>query len=184
MHRTPIVLTVLAAVLLVSGCAAPTPNEFTTPRLDELSAKIAAKPDDAQALVNRGYALALLDQRGRARTDLERAVKLANTGPIHNQAGWAYFNMGDATAALRHWEIAADLSKRNARYDYYSLALGYWVNDDVVRAVENYDLAAKRDERFADADMLRERTANWTPAERLAILAIHTAWSRAYRPGQ
>jgi len=182
MNRTTSTLTVLVAAIVLCGCS--TPKEFTTPRLDEMSAKLAAKPDDAQGLVNRGYARALLGQHEGARADLRRAVELSNTGPIHNQAGWAFFNMADAKAALRHWQVAAELSKHNARYDHYSLALGYWVNGDIARAVEHYDLAAKRDERFAASDTLAERTANWTPTERLAILAIHTVWDRAYRNAQ
>ncbi|MBI3880118.1 MAG: hypothetical protein HY301_08630 [Verrucomicrobia bacterium] len=166
------------AVALLTGCAHHPP--ITTPKLAKLNEQILAKPDNAQAFVNRGYAYALLGQKSAARADLRRAVELANTAPMHNQVGWAYFNMSDRAEALREWKLAADLSKRNARYDYYCLAMGYWVNGDVGQAVENYDLAVKRDERFGDAKSLAERTAEWTATEQREIHAIYVLWSKTY----
>jgi tetratricopeptide (TPR) repeat protein len=147
-----------------------------------LDEQIRVKPEDAQAHANRGYARAVLGQKTAARTDLRRAVELNNTAPMLNQVGWAYFNMGDAKEALRVWKLAADLSKGNARYDYYSLALGYWANGDLARALENYDLAAKRDERFAEWKSLIERTGEWTDTEKREIQAIYSLWSKAWRP--
>jgi len=177
---------ILPALLLVMfavvGCAHRAAIE--TPKLAALDKQIAGDPKNAQAFANRGYALALLGDKPAARADLKRAVELNGAAPMLNQVGWAYFNLGDAKEALRVWTQAADLSKRNARYDYYSLALGYWANRDVARALENYDLAAKRDERFADWKSLVERTAEWTDTEKREIQAIYTLWSKTYRPPQ
>jgi tetratricopeptide (TPR) repeat protein len=128
-----ILCSLLSCAFLASvvGCAhRPLP---TTPKLTELSAKIAAKPDDAQAYANRGYARALLGQKQAARADLRRAVELNPGAPMLNQVGWAYFNLGDAREALRVWQQAATISKHNARYDHYSLALGYWATGDIRR---------------------------------------------------
>jgi tetratricopeptide (TPR) repeat protein len=168
----------LFAVLAFVGCIHRTP--VTTPKLTELNVRIAAKPGDAQAYANRGYANALLGQKQAARADLRRAVELNPGAPMLNQVGWAYFNLGDSREALRVWQRAAELSKHNARYDHYSLALGYWANGDIVRALEHYDLAVKRDERFGDSKALAERTAEWTDTEKHAIQAIYARWSKAY----
>jgi tetratricopeptide (TPR) repeat protein len=172
----------LAAALLWSGCT--TPATISTPRLEQLNTQITANPNDAQAHANRGYVRALLGQKDAARKDLRRAVELADTGPMHNQVGWAYFNMSDAADALHHWQVAAERSKGNARYDYYSLALGYWVNGDITKALLNYDLAAKRDARLAEAKALAERITNWTDTEKREITAIFTLWSKAYSPAK
>ena len=168
--------------LLGAGCAHQ--SAFTTPRLAELNDKIKAKPADAQAHANRGYALALLGRKAAAIADLRRAVELNGTAPMINQVGWAYFNMGEAREALRVWKQAAELSNYNARYDHYCLALGYWANGNLAKALEHYDLAAKRDERFGDSKMLAERTAEWTDTEKREIAAIYSLWSKAYRPAQ
>lgn len=171
-------LALVAVLALIAGCAhRPLP---TTPKLTELSAKIAAKPDDAQAYANRGYARALLGQKQAARADLKRAVELNPGAPMLNQVGWAYFNLSDAKEALRVWQEAAAISKHNARYDHYSLALGHWANGDIVHALEHYDLAVKRDERFGDSKGLAERTAEWTDTERRAIQSLYSRWSKAY----
>lgn len=166
------------AIALLSGCAHHPP--LTTPKLTKLSEQIKAKPDNAQSYANRGYAYALLGQKSAARADLRRAVELANTAPMHNQVGWAYFNMSDRVEALREWKLAADMSKRNARYDHYCLAMGYWANGEIVQAIENYDLAVKRDERFGDAKSLAERTTEWTATEQREIHAIYVLWSKTY----
>jgi tetratricopeptide (TPR) repeat protein len=175
-----ILCSLLSCAILASvvGCARR--QLHTTPKLTELSAKIAAKPDDAQAYANRGYARALLGQKQAARADLRRAVELNPGAPMLNQVGWAYFNLGDAREALRVWQQAATISKHNARYDHYSLALGYWATGDIVHALEHYDLAVKRDERFGDSKGLAERTAEWTDTERHAIQALYSRWSKAY----
>ena len=168
----------LLLAFALMGCAHRA--QVTTPKLTELNAKIAAKPEDAQAYANRGYANALLGQKQAARADLRRAAELNSGAPMLNQLGWAYFNLGDAKEALSIWQQAAELSKHNARYDHYSLALGYWANGEIARALEHYDLAVKRDERFGDSKGLAERTAEWTDTEKRAIQALYSRWSKAY----
>jgi tetratricopeptide (TPR) repeat protein len=168
----------LAALVVLAGCAHQ--PVFTTPKIAELNARIAAKPDDAQAHANRGYAHALLGHKHAARADLRRAVALNPGAPMLNQVGWAYFNLGDAREALRVWQQAAQMSRHNARYDHYSLALGYWANGQLAKALEHYDLAVKRDERFGDWKSLMERVAEWTDVEKRAIQAIYSRWSKAY----
>lgn len=177
--RTILCLTIgLLALFTTAGCAhRPT---VATPKLTELHARIAAKPDDAQAFANRGYAYTLLDQKRAARDDLRRAIALNPSAPMLNQVGWAYFNLGDARTALDLWQRAAALSKHNARYDHYSLALGYWATGKTIQALEHYDLAVKRDERFGDWKSLMERAAEWTDTEKHAIQAIYSRWSKAY----
>jgi tetratricopeptide (TPR) repeat protein len=185
----------LAAFLitfLCNGCAhrpqtLQAPNgqigsTFTTPKLDILNDQVRANPDNAQAYSNRGYTLALLGLKQQAREDLKKAVTLKNTAPMHNGAGWSYFNLGDYTDALREWKLAAEMSKRRAHYDYYSLALGYWGAGDWRACLENYQLAVEREPKFGEAKSLQERTAEWTPLERRAIFEIYARWSKAWRP--
>lgn len=165
-------------LLLSAGCAHR--EAFTTPKLQILDQQVAANPNDAQARSNRGYVLALLGREKAARADLQQAVTLKNNGPMHNSAGWAYFNLGDYAAALHEWQIAADMSHRTARYDYYSLALGYWGVGDKKQALENYQLAVEREPRFGAFSSLRERTAEWTPRERAAIQDVYSLWSKTW----
>jgi tetratricopeptide (TPR) repeat protein len=170
----------LVAAGLGAGCAHPA--TFTTPKLEILNQQIRSNPENAQAHSNRGYTLALLGQRESARADLRKAVALKNTAPMHNGAGFSYFNLGDYADALREWRTAADMSQRRAHYDYYSLALGYWGVGDRQAALENYQLAVEREPRFGEAKALNERTAEWTLLEREAIHAIYVQWSKAWRP--
>ena len=49
----------------------------------------------------------LFDDKGekeRARADLKKAVTLKDTGPMHNGAGWSYFNLEDYEQAQRDAE--------------------------------------------------------------------------------
>ena len=171
-------LSATIATLLFAGCAHHPP--IPTPKLAKLNEQIAANPKDADAYSNRGYTLALLGQKSAARADLRKAVELDNAAPRHNRVGWAYFNMGDAKDALREWKLAADMSQRKARYDYYCLALGYWANNDIASALENYHRAVERDERFGEWKSLVERTAEWTATEQHEMQAIYTLWSKTY----
>ena len=170
----------VAALLLWAGCA-HTPT-LSTPKLDILNQQIQSNPSNAQAYSNRGYVLALLGQKEAARADLHKALALKSTAPLHNSAGFSYFNLGDFADALREWQTAAGMSKHNAHYDYYSLALGFWGVGDHKQALENYQLAVGREPRFGDAKSLDERTVEWTPRERRAIRDIYALWSKTWRP--
>ncbi|HEY6166843.1 MAG TPA: hypothetical protein VI454_02300 [Verrucomicrobiae bacterium] len=178
MQRASFSLAAFLVTLLFAGCAHHA--AITTPKLAKLNEQIASNPKDADAYANRGYTLALLGQKAAARADLRKAVELDNSAPRHNRVGWGYFNMGDAKDALREWKLAADLSKRQARYDYYCLALGYWANDDIAQALENYNLAVERDERFGEMKTLVERVAEWTDTEQREMRAIYSLWSKTY----
>lgn len=153
-----------------------------TPKLENLNKQIAANADDEQAYMNRGYTLALLGRKAEARADIQKAVALKDNGPMHNRAGWAYFNLGDYADAVREFETAAKMSNLRAHYDYYSLVLGYWGTGKTKLALENYQLAVERDPRFGEYKTLAERTAEWTPLERRAIHETYVLWSKAWRP--
>ncbi len=170
----------LLSALLFTGCAQQ--SAFVTPRLEILTKQTRNNPEDYQAHLNRAYALSVLGRREAARADLKRAIHLKGSAPVHNSAGFSYFILGDDADALREWKIAADMSERRARYDYYCLALGYWVNGDRKQSLENYQLAVERDRRFGSAPALEERTAEWTPRERTVIREIYAVWSKAWRP--
>lgn len=154
----------------------------TTPKLEILNKQIIANPEDAQAYSNRGYTLALLGRKEEARRDLQKAVSLKDNGPMHNRAGWAYFNLGDYADAVREFESAVKFSNYRSHYDYYSLVLGYWGTGKVKAALENYQLAVERDPRFGEYKTLNERTAEWTPLERRAIHEIYVLWSKTWKP--
>jgi len=154
----------------------------TSPKLEVLNKQILANAEDAQAYANRGYTLALLGRKAEARVDIQKSVTLKDTGPMHNRAGWAYFNLGDYADAVREFEASAKISKLGAHYDYYSLVLGYWGVGKTRQALENYQLAVERDPRFGESKTLNERTAEWTPIERRAIHEIYVLWSKAWKP--
>ena len=177
--KKPFLQAALVAVL-AGGCVhAPS---FTSPKLEILNQQVLANTNNAQAYSNRGYALALLGQREAARADIRKALSLKSTAPLHNSAGFAYFNLGDFADALREWRTAADMSQRRTHYDYYSLALGYWAVGDLKQSLENYQLAVEREPKFGDVKLLNERTAEWTPRERDAIHKIYALWSKTWRP--
>ncbi len=181
-----LVMTFRLAILclcLIAGAvrAEPAPVE-TTPKLENLNKQIVANAEDAQAFANRGYTLALLGRKAEARADIQKSVALKDTGPMHNRAGWAYFNLGDYADSVREFEAAVKFSSYKAHYDYYSLVLGYWGIGKTKGALENYQLAVERDPRFGEYKTLNERTAEWTLPERRAIHEAYVLWSKAWKP--
>jgi tetratricopeptide (TPR) repeat protein len=180
----------LAAIIQLgapaAGAAEMEPGKIgrvdTTPKLEVLNKQIAANAEDSQAYANRGYTLALLGRKDEARSDIQRSVALKDNGPMHNRAGWAYFNLGDYAEALREFETAVKFSEHRAHYDYYSLVLGYWGMGKTKEALENYQLAVERDPRFGEFKTLNERVAEWTPQERRAIHEIYVLWSKTWKP--
>ena len=177
----------LAVTLMFTGCATTASKQiagsaFATPKLEVLNQQIARNPEDAQALSNRGYTLALLGRKEEARADLKKAAALKDNGPMHNRVGWAYFNLGDYEQAVREFETAAGMSNHRAHYDYYSLVLGYWGTGERKKALENYHLAVERDPRFGEYKTVNERTAEWTLLERRAIHETFDLWSKTWKP--
>lgn len=153
-----------------------------SPKLENLNKQVEANPKDWQAYSNRAYTLALLGQKAAAREDLKKALEIKDIAPMHNRAGWTYFNLGDFDDAAREFEIASKLSENRSHYDYYSLVLGYWGTGKTQLALENYQLAVERDPRFGEYKTLVERTGEWTALEQRAIHEIYVLWSKAWRP--
>jgi tetratricopeptide (TPR) repeat protein len=186
MNLAPFALGCIITMLVSPAVPAQERADFkavdTTPKLEILNRQIQANLENAQAYSNRGYTLALLGRKEEARADLKRAAELKDDAPMHNRLGWAYFNMGDYADATRHIETAAKLSDHKAHYDYYSLVLVYWATGDTKRALENYQLAAERDPRLADAKALNERIVEWTPLEQRAMRETYVLWSKTWRP--
>ncbi len=172
----------LGLFLAVSTVGAELQPVDMSPKLENLNKQIAANAEDAQAYSNRAYTLALLGRKEEARADLKKAVALKDNGPMHNRAGWSYFNLGDYAEAVREFETAVKFSEYRSHYDYYSLVLGYWGTGQTRRALENYQLAVERDPRFGEYKTLAERTAEWTPLEQRAIHEIYVIWSKAWKP--
>jgi tetratricopeptide (TPR) repeat protein len=186
MKVSPLALASMISLLVLPFAAAQDRAEFkpvdTTPKLEILNRQIQANPENAQAYSNRGYTLAILGRKDEARADLKRAAELKDDAPMHNRLGWAYFNMGDYADATRHIETGAKLSDLKAHYDYYSLVLVYWATGETKKALENYQLAAERDPRLADAKALNERIMEWTPLEQRAMRETYVLWSKTWRP--
>lgn len=153
-----------------------------SPKLEILNKQIAANDQDAQNYSNRAYVLTLLGQKAAARADIKKALSLKDTAPMHNRAGWAYFNLDDFADAAREFETASKMSGNRSHYDYYSLVLGYWGTGKTKLALENYQLAVERDPRFGEYKTLMERTAEWTPVEQRAIHEMYVLWSKAWKP--
>jgi tetratricopeptide (TPR) repeat protein len=177
-----LLLTLICVSLFATSARSETTAVDTTPKLENLNAQVAANAEDAQALSNRAYVLALLGRKEEARADLKRMVALKDNGPMHNRAGWAYFNLGDYADAEREFETAAKFSKNQSHYDYYSLVLGYWGTGKIKKALESYQLAVERDPRFGEYKTLNERTLEWTPLERRAIHEVYVLWSKTWKP--
>ncbi|MEQ1851551.1 MAG: tetratricopeptide repeat protein [Chthoniobacteraceae bacterium] len=178
----PSLLVALCLCLFACVVRAELGTVGTTPKLENLNTQIVANASDAQAYSNRGYTLALLGRKEEARADIKKSVSLKDTGPMHNRAGWAYFNLGDYAEAVREFETAVKMSGFKSHYDYYSLVLGYWGVGKTKEALENYQLAVERDPRFGEYKTLAERTAEWTPLERRAIHEVYVLWSKAWKP--
>ena len=176
-----LVARIVLSLSIIGGAFGAEVPVDTTPKLEVLNNQIAAS-EDAQAYANRGYTLALLGRKEEARADIKKSVTLKDNGPMHNRAGWAYFNMGDYADAVREFETAVKFSNYRAHYDYYSLVLGYWGVGKTKQALENYQLAVEREPRFGEYKTLDERTAEWTPVERRAIHEIYVLWSKAWKP--
>lgn len=185
-------LPVTTATLLLVGCAsqpdkkasvsASTKAVMVTPKLELLNGQIKANPNDPQTFSNRGYVLALLGEKEAARADLRKVIELKDNGPMRNRVGWAYFNNGDYAEAVTQFEKAAAMSEHRARYDYYSLVLGYWGVKDFKKAMENYQLAVEREPKFGEFKTLQERIAEWTPLEKQAMEEVYILWSKAFKP--
>jgi tetratricopeptide (TPR) repeat protein len=182
LRMNPSRLFALSLWLMASVVRAEPGQVETTPKLENLNKQIAANAEDSQAYSNRGYTLALLGRKDEARADIQKSVALKDSGPMHNRAGWAYFNLGDYAEAVREFELAVKMSGSKSHYDFYSLLLGYWGAGRTKEALENYQLAVERDPRFGEYKTLAERTAEWTPLERRAIHEIYVLWSKAWRP--
>lgn len=174
----PRFILLLSLVTTLAGAAEPVD---TTPKLEVLNGQIKMNPEDAQAYSNRGYVLALLGRKDEARADLKKALALKDNPPMHNRAGWAYFNLGDYQDAVREFEKSAEMSGFKGHYDYYSLVLGYWGTGATKKALENYQLAVERDPRFGEYKTLAERTAEWTVLERRAIHETYVLWSKTWK---
>lgn len=153
----------------------------TTPKLEILNKQIEMNGEDAQAYVNRAYTYALLGRKDDARADLKKAIALKDNAPMQNRVGWAYFNNGDYADAVRAFETSAKQSNYSARYDYYSLVLGYWATGQTKLALENYQLAVERDPRFGEFKTLEERIGEWTPIEKRAMHEIYVLWSKTWK---
>ena len=175
-------IVVLALGIWMHGAFGAEAPVFITPKLEILNKQIEMNGEDAQAYANRGYTLALLGRKDEARADITKSVTLKDNGPMHNRAGWAYFNMGEYADAVREFEAAVKFSGFRAHYDYYSLVLGYWGVGKTKQALENYQLAVERDPRFGEYKTLDERTAEWTPLEKRAIHEVYVLWSKAWKP--
>jgi len=175
-------LACLCLCLIIAAARAEPELVETTPKLEILNQQIAANSEDAQAYANRGYTLALLGRKAEARADIQKSVTIKDNAPMHNRAGWAYFNLGDYAEAVREFETSAKISNHMGHYDYYSLVLGYWGVGKTRQALENYQLAVERDPRFGEFKTLDERTAEWTPIERRAIHEIYVLWSKTWKP--
>jgi tetratricopeptide (TPR) repeat protein len=175
-------LTFLCAGLISAPAWSEQEVVDTTPKLENLNTQIKTNAEDVQALSNRAYVLALLGRKEEARADLKKMVTLKDSGPMHNRAGWTYFNLGDYADAEREFETAVKFSKHQSHYDYYSLVLGYWGTGKTKKALENYQLAVERDPRFGEYKTLNERTLEWTPLERKAIHEVYVLWSKAWKP--
>lgn len=181
--RSTFLLTLACMLPQFSASAADQPAPVqTTPKLEILNKQIQANPDNAQAYSNRGYTLALLGRKEDARADLRKALELNDKAPMHNRAGWAYFNMGDYPESVRQFETAAKLSGHQAHYDHYSLVLGYWGNGETQKALEHYQLAVERDPRLGEYKTLHERTLEWTPLEKRAMQETYVLWSKTWKP--
>lgn len=170
-----------AAVFLFVGCATP----VNTPRLQQLSEVISITPENASAFHDRGFAYAMIGRTSEARRDFSKALQLATNkaekAHIHWSYGWALLNLDQYVDALDAWRTSLNLRDQQPWWAPHTLAMGYWVNGEVVKALSFYDKAAEASpERFATWDGLVKYTSFWTWKEKQYIYQIYDAWKRAY----
>jgi tetratricopeptide (TPR) repeat protein len=76
-------------------------------RLTELERRAAALPQDVNAVIALGEVLFDLGKRMEARTQFEKALRLAPRDPrAHTGVGWVYLEAGESEAALRQFHQA------------------------------------------------------------------------------
>jgi tetratricopeptide (TPR) repeat protein len=76
-------------------------------QLTELERRLATDPQDVNAVIALGEALFDLGKRMEARTQFEKALRLAPRDPrAHTGRGWVYLEAGESEAALRQFHQA------------------------------------------------------------------------------
>lgn len=154
----------------------------TTPRLQEIAAKLSERPDDPELLHQRGHAYALLGLKKQALADLTRAAELAPAEyTLLQSIGWSYFNLREYQRAMEIWWKAAELNQFGRSSDAYTVALGCWGVGDRRTAAYYYQLAVQEEAVFAKLPSMIERTRAWTGPEKQAIHEVFDAWRRGYR---
>lgn len=171
----------------LTGCEPPLTMEQRlaqlpeTPRLRQFIEKARLHPEDPYVYQSIAYVLVQLKRERDIEPFIQQALAQNQSNPMHSKIGWIYFNAGRYRDALAQWQLAAEVSKGEADYDQYCLALGYWRTGQVLPALQQYDLAVRKDSDFAEWETLSQRVSFWTPPEKKAIEEIYIAWRKAYR---
>ena len=142
-------------------------------------------PENVPARVLDAWTLlAARGARARGYDAFESAIAAAPEGSLalrhaHWNYAWALFGGAETARALEHWKIAARLHGGHPSWVPTTFALGLWLTGHNARAVEYYQSAVNGDpDRWGEAAGVAEATRTWGPNEKLAIEAVHAAWSR------
>ncbi|MEO7431839.1 MAG: hypothetical protein ABIR62_07405 [Dokdonella sp.] len=143
----------------------------------DLDRRLRANPDDVDARITRGYALARRGERTLSAADYRRATKLApHRTRIGWSEGWALWALGDPTCALNAWQRAGSLQGGDAFWLPYTLAMGYWAAGKKDVAIAYYHAAARSaPERFGTLEAMNTYTQRWAPDERRTMNDIASA---------
>src|SRR5438552_2025386 len=108
---------------LLAQNQAPAPNA-DTPRIRELTQRIAAAPNDAWLVEERGHAYALLGQEALALADLNQAAALAPQDErMMRHIGWTLFNLREYPNALQFWLRSGAIAGYTQSWHNYTVAL-------------------------------------------------------------
>ena len=173
-----LLLFLLAAILITTGCAHNKPIErFSAANWSEIGRQaidakhwnealnaynkaIELNPNDASAYNNRGLAYDNLDKNDLAIADYEKAIELnPKYGDAFNNIGNSYGRRGYYKQAILYYDRAIELNQKDADA-YYNRGNAYSRLGDSAFANQDLKIAAKLGNIFAQKS-LKEKGITW-----------------------
>ncbi|MCI4567668.1 tetratricopeptide repeat protein [Lysobacter sp. CFH 32150] len=146
-----------------------------------INASLQRDPRNVAALVQRAYDFKDRGDLPRAVRDFDAALTAAEPGSANERhvlwsRGWVHYDLGDAAAALRDWQRAAELHKGRPRWVTYSYALAYGTMGQMGQAIGWYDAAVAAMPEWGSEAGFAERTKHWRDAQRSELRVVFEAW--------
>lgn len=148
----------------------------------KLNATIRNDPNNAFALLHRGYLLHASGDIEEGDRDFARVLALTETDPVNRRRalwslGWSAYNRGLPAEAVGFWEQAAAAHGGRPSWYAYTVAVGLWAQGERDAALAWYEAAARSQADWAGREGVAARTKHWREPEHEAIAALFEAWS-------